>query len=29
MASNSIGVAGKHTDLGYTGNVSLRYLFKD
>ncbi len=28
-ASNSIGVAGKHTDTGYTGNVSLRYLFKD
>ncbi|MBD0256377.1 MAG: type IX secretion system membrane protein PorP/SprF [Cytophagales bacterium] len=29
MASNSIGVAGKHIDPGYTGNISLRYLFKD
>ncbi len=29
MASNSIGVAGKHIDPGYTGNVSIRYLFKD
>jgi hypothetical protein len=29
MASSSIGVAGKHIDPGYTGNVSLRYLFKD